>query len=64
MYLEHVWDGQRQLLRPPAPGAFTQLATALGKSPTAQAHVKGIAMTTAENIWIELQLNWDDIKKR
>jgi len=63
MYLEHVWDGQMQLLLPPVPGAFTQLATALGQLPRAQNYVKGIVMTTAENVWIELELNWDDIKK-
>ncbi|CAN0106499.1 unnamed protein product, partial [Bubo scandiacus] len=48
---------------PPASGAFMQLVSALGESPIAQAHVKGITMTTDENIWIELKLNWDDIKK-
>lgn len=63
VHLERVWDGQGQLLLPPAPWAFTQLATALGQSPAAQAQLKGIAMTTAHNIWIKLKLNWGDIKK-
>lgn len=39
------------------------LVTALGGSPAAQAHVKDIAMITVENIWIDMYLNWDDIKK-
>lgn len=39
------------------PGAFTELTPALEESPTAQSHVKGIAVTTAENIWIELKFN-------
>lgn len=55
VYPERVWDGQGQLLLPPAPGAFTQLATALGQSPAAQAQLRGV--TTAQNIWIKLKFN-------
>lgn len=51
------------LLLLPALGAFTKLDPALGESPLAEAHVKGMAVTTAENIWVELNFNWDDIKK-
>lgn len=54
MYLGYALDGglQPRVHAGPAPEAFRQLATARGESPVTQAPVKGIAMTTAENIWI------------
>ncbi|KAJ7398072.1 hypothetical protein BTVI_128713 [Pitangus sulphuratus] len=53
--LEHVQDVQCSFSC-----TRNQLATALGESSRAQACVKSIAVTAAENIWIELKLNWDD----